>query len=71
MDASICHVLQRQSSLLYGISLGRRAAEAVSPGRTEGVKHTNHKLMRWHSLHDKPLVLNVADIGVGSELHLL
>lgn len=41
------------------------------PRSAESVQHTDNKLMRRHGLHDQAFVLNVADIGVRSELHLL
>lgn len=34
------------------------------PRSTEGVQHTDDKLVRWHSLHDEALILNVADVCV-------
>lgn len=55
----------------------QRINKLITPGHTflprstKGVQHPDNKLMGWHGLHDEALILNVADVCVGSKLHLL
>lgn len=49
----------------------RAGPGSIPPWGAESVEHAHHKLVGRNSLHDKALILNVADVGVNPELHLL